>query len=78
MIANLFSLYLMNRLLHSQGRSIRDLIDFQRDRLGKDLLWWLLWIFVLFIPFAAASNGVAFLLFGTDYLNQFQVIFTGD
>ena len=68
----------MNRLLHSQGRSIRDLIDFQRDRLGKDLLWWLLWIFVLFIPFAAALNRVAFLIFGTDYLNQFQVIFTGD
>lgn len=35
MIANLFSLYLMNRLLHSQGRSIRDVIDFQRDRFGK-------------------------------------------
>ena len=78
MIANLLSLYLMTRLLHSEGRSIWDVIDFQRDRLGKDLLWGLLWIFVLFIPFAAAVNGVAFLIFGTDYLNQFEVIFTGD
>ena len=39
MIANLLSLYLMTRLLHSEGRSIWDVIDFQRDRLGKDLLW---------------------------------------
>lgn len=60
MIANLLSLYLMTRLLHSQGRSIRDVIDFQRDRLGKDLLWGLLLIFVLFIPFAAAVNGSRF------------------
>src|SRR5699024_12065975 len=50
MIANLLSLYLMTRLLHSEGRSIWDVIDFQRDRLGKDLLWGLLWIFALFIP----------------------------
>lgn len=60
MIANLLFLYLMTRLLHSQGRSIRDAIDFQRDRLGKDLLWGRLWIFVLFIPFAAALVGSRF------------------
>ena len=35
MITNLLFLYLMTRLLHSQGRSIRYVIDFQRVRLDK-------------------------------------------
>lgn len=78
MIVNIISLFFMIHLLKAENRTIWDVIDYQKHRLGKDILWGILWIFVLFIPFAIAINGVAFLMYGTDYINQFQVIFAGD
>lgn len=78
MIVNLISLIFMKGLLKAEGRSIWDIIDFQRNRLGKDILFGFLWLFVLFIPFVIAINGAAFLMYGADYINQFEVIFAGD
>lgn len=72
---NVASLLLLRWVLHRDGRRIRDLIRFDRTRLGRDLLWGLLWLMVLYLPFAAAIIGTMFLMFGADAFTSFETVF---
>lgn len=72
---NVASLLLLRWVLHRDGRRIRDLIGFDRTRLGRDLLWGLLWLAVLYLPFAAAIIGTMFLLYGADAFTSFETVF---
>lgn len=39
MIVNIISLFFMIHLLKAENRTIWDVIDYQKHRLGKDILW---------------------------------------
>lgn len=77
-VVNVICFFLLYRILKNEKRSIKELIDFRPDRLGKDLLFGFLWLFILYIPFAIAVMGTMFILYGTDFINHFQTVFAGD
>lgn len=72
---NLASLLLLRWVLHRDGRRVRDLVGFERARLGRDILWGLLWLMVLYLPFAAAIIGTMFLLYGGAAFTSFETVF---
>jgi membrane protease YdiL (CAAX protease family) len=72
---NIASLLLLRWALHRHGRRVRDLIGFERVRLGRDVLWGLLWLMVLYLPFAGAIIGTMFLLYGGDLFTSFEAVF---
>jgi membrane protease YdiL (CAAX protease family) len=72
---NAASLLLLRWALHREGRRVRELIGFDRARLGRDILWGLLWLVVLYLPFAGAIIGTMFLLYGADALISFEAVF---
>ncbi|GAA3738908.1 hypothetical protein GCM10022239_13060 [Leifsonia bigeumensis] len=75
---NIVSFLLVRRLVHRAGSSIRSLIGYGRARLGRDILWGLLWILVLYVPFALAIVGTMFVLFGADAFTSFEAVFAPD
>lgn len=50
---NVVSLLLLRRLVRREGIQLRDLIGFDRARVGRDLGLGLLWLIVLNLPFVA-------------------------
>lgn len=77
-IVNIFCFYLMYRLLKKEGRSLKQLIGFRKEVLGKDIAYGFFWLFVLYLPFVGAVMGTMFFLFGNDFINQFELVFAGD
>lgn len=77
-VVNVICFFLLHRILKKEGRSIKELLGFRVESLGKDILFGFLWLFVLYIPFAAAVMGTMFFMFGTDFINHFQTVFAGD
>src|SRR5690554_897953 len=72
---NVASLLLLRWALHREGRTIRELIGFDRARLGRDILWGLLWLMVLYLPFAGAIIGTMFLMYGGNAFTSFETAF---
>jgi len=72
---NLISIWLVRRALHREGLRARDLIDYSARRLGTDVLWGLLWMTVLSIPFILTVVGVMFALHGGAALDRFDTVF---
>lgn len=72
---NVASLLVVRWRVHREGRRIRDLVGFDAKRLGRDLAWGLLWLAVLYLPFALAILGVMFVQFGRDALARFETVF---
>src|SRR5690606_32654493 len=66
------------RLLRRDGSSLRELIGFDRGRLGRDIGWGLLWLVVLWIPFLAGIMGTMFALYGANMFVAFETVFTPD
>ncbi|SES18912.1 CAAX protease self-immunity [Gracilibacillus ureilyticus] len=77
-IVNILCFYLLHRILKKEGRSIKDLADFQPKRLGKDILQGFLWLFLLYIPFALTVMATMFIMYGADFVNHFETVFAGD
>src|SRR5690554_6344857 len=48
---NILTLVIVECLLRREGSSLRELIGFDRARLGRDAAWGLLWLVVLWLPF---------------------------
>src|SRR5688572_28520962 len=72
---NLISIWLVRRALHGEGLRARDLIDYSRRRLGTDVLWGLLWMTVLAIPFILVVMRVMFALHGGAAIERFDTVF---
>jgi membrane protease YdiL (CAAX protease family) len=72
---NLICLWLVSRLLRAEGRGIRGLLGFDRRRVGRDLLWGLLWILVLYLPFSGTIIFVTWLQHGSDVFERMQTVF---
>jgi CAAX protease family protein len=59
---NLISLALLVLLTGREGRRLRDLVGFDRGRIGRDVAWGLLLLIVLNVPFAIAIAATTFAL----------------
>ena len=73
---NVVSLWLLRRTLHQRGSSLRRLAAYEPARLRSDLLHGLLWLMVLFVPFAIAINITMLLMFGpAGMLAAYETVF---
>lgn len=75
---NIASLLLVRALVHREGGTLRALAGFDRRRLGSDILWGLLWLMVLWLPFAAAIMGAMAAMYGTGAVAAFETVFAPD
>jgi len=75
-VGNVVCYFLLRRVLGQEGCSIPQLLGFSRDRLGRDILWGLLWTLVLYVPFAAALLGTLGLMFGGEAFARMASVFT--
>ena len=48
---------------------------FEGRRLGEDIAWGLLWLFVSYIPLAIALMASMYLMFGADMFSHFEQVF---
>lgn len=72
---NIFCLWLVLRLYRREGISLRDALGIRQGKIGRDILWGLLWLFVVNIPYVLAISGTVFLLYGADAPAAFETIF---
>jgi hypothetical protein len=75
---NVATLLIARQMLHRDGSRLRDLIGFDRSRLGRDVLFALLWLAVLYLPFAASITGTMFALHGAEAIERFETVFVPD
>lgn len=72
---NMICLLLVARLLRVHGRSIRDVLGFAPRRILKDLLWGLLWLVVMYIPFVGTIMLVVWLQHGDEMFIRMETVF---
>ncbi|MGO1545149.1 MAG: lysostaphin resistance A-like protein [Gulosibacter sp.] len=72
---NLLSLWLVLRLYRREGISLRDALGIRRGKIGRDILWGLLWLVVVNTPFMVGVSGTVFLMYGADAPAAFETIF---
>jgi membrane protease YdiL (CAAX protease family) len=72
---NILCLSLVRRLLHTQGRTVRDVLGLEPRRILRDLLWGLLWIAVLYLPFTGAIMLVTWLQHGRELFERMETVF---
>ncbi|MET0736590.1 MAG: CPBP family intramembrane glutamic endopeptidase [Microbacterium sp.] len=72
---NILCLWLVARSLRAEGRRIGDLVGYRAGRLGRDILWGLLWLVVLAVPFQLTIMAVMWLLHGDGMLAAFETVF---
>ena len=72
---NLICLLLVIRLVRRDGGSVRALLGWRSDRIGRDLAWGLLWLAVMYLPFVGVMIGIMALRFGADLFDSFETVF---
>lgn len=72
---NLVCLLLVARILRREGRSIRELLGFDPRRILTDLLWGLLWVAVMYLPFAGTIVLVVWLQHGEEVFTAMETVF---
>lgn len=72
---NVVCLLLVARLLRGEGRTVRELLGYEPRRLGRDLLWGLLWVVVMYLPFVATIMLVVWLQYGSEIFARMETIF---
>lgn len=72
---NIVSLLLVRHLVHRTGGTVRGLLGFERARLGRDVLWGLLWLVVLYLPFVLTVLAVMWALHGAAMFDRFETVF---
>lgn len=72
---NALCLVLVRRTARADGSSLRAALGFERRRLGRDLLWGVLWLVVLNVPFVLVVAATVFALYGSAAPAAFETIF---
>lgn len=72
---NVVCLLLMRRWHRAEGRSLAEVLGIRRGNIGRDILWGLLWLVVLNVPFALVIAGMVFALYGGEAPEAFETIF---
>ncbi len=73
---NVVCFFILQGIVRREGGSLGGLLGFSRERLGRDVLWGLLWALVLYLPFVAVLLGMILLLFGGGALARMADVFT--
>lgn len=63
------------RWFRQHGVSVWEYLGFEGRRLGEDIAWGLLWLFVSYIPLAIALMASMYLMFGADMFSHFEQVF---
>ena len=72
---NVVCLVFVVRRIRATGGSVGALIGYRRGCLGRDILWGLLWLVVLYVPFALTIMLVMWGLHGADMFIAFETVF---
>ena len=72
---NAVCLVVVAKLYRQQQTTLRQALGIQRGRIFKDVLWGLLWLIVMNIPFTFVVAGTVFLLYGANAPEAFATIF---
>lgn len=72
---NVICLVLVRRFYRDEGVSLGSAMGIRRRRIGRDILWGLLWLSVLNVPFVLAVAGTVFALYRGDAPWAFSTIF---
>lgn len=72
---NIICLLLVARLLRRDGRSLRDALGFEPRRMLKDLLWGLLWLVVMYLPFSGTIMLVVWAQHGDELFIRMETVF---
>lgn len=72
---NVVCLVLVAQLLRRDGRSLREALGYEPRRIGRDLLWGLLWVVVMYLPFAGAIILVVWLQHGDQVFVAMETVF---
>lgn len=72
---NVICLVMVRKFYRDEGVSLAAALGIQKGRVGRDILWGLLWLFVLNVPFMAVVAGTVFALYGSDAPAAFETIF---
>lgn len=72
---NVICLLVVRKLYREQGLTLGAALGIRKGRVGRDVLWGVLWLVVLNIPFAVAVSGTVFALYGSDAPAAFETIF---
>lgn len=72
---NVLCLVLVRKFYRDRGMTLRTALGIQKGRIGRDVLWGLLWLVVLNVPFMAVVAGTVFILYGSEAPAAFATIF---
>lgn len=72
---NVLCLVMVRRFYREDGVPLPTALGMQKGRIGRDMLWGLLWLFVLNVPFIAVVSGTVFALYRGDAPAAFATIF---
>src|SRR5690625_4593723 len=72
---NVLSLLLVRRFYRAAGLTLVAAVGVRRGQVGRDVLWGLLWLLVLNVPFGAAVAGTVFAMYGADAPAAFETVF---
>ncbi|WP_429459875.1 CPBP family intramembrane glutamic endopeptidase [Microbacterium sp. ZKA21] len=72
---NIVCLILVARLLRRDGRTLREVLGYEPRRIGRDVLWGLLWVAVMYLPFAGAIILVVWLQHGNQVFVAMETVF---
>ncbi len=75
-VGNVICFFILQGIVRREGVSLAHLLGFSRERLGRDVLWGLLWVMVLYLPFVAALVGTMVLLYGGGAFTRIAELFT--
>lgn len=75
-IVNLICFLILYYVLQQEGSSIGELLDFKKERLGKDILLGFVYIFILYFPFMLGVMGTMWLIFGHEFFLHFEQVFS--
>ncbi|MEJ1088447.1 CPBP family intramembrane glutamic endopeptidase [Microbacterium sp. Mu-80] len=72
---NVVCLLLVLRLVRRSGGSVRAMLGWRRERVGRDLAWGVLWLMVMYLPFVGVMIAVMALRFGPEVFESFELVF---
>lgn len=75
---NLLCLGLVRRYYRAEGTTLREALGIRPGRVGRDILWGLLWLVVLNVPFSFAIAGTVFAMYGAEAPAAFETIFVNE
>lgn len=72
---NVLCLVMVRKFYRDEGVSLPAALGLRKGRIGRDVLWGLLWLIVLNVPFMVVVAATVFALYGSEAPSAFATIF---